>query len=229
MTTVAAVLAAGRGHRFGGAAAKQHHLLGGRPVLTHSVGAFAAHDRIDEVWIVGPPDGLDRIWAECGSAVARVVAGGATRTESVARLVAALGAGVDRLIVHDAARPLVPDAVTTRVLDALDRADAVATVVPVVDTVVRLEADSIVDHLDRSTLRALQTPQGFRVDALRRGFAALAATASQPAFTDDVSLVAQLVPDAVITTVAGDPRLHKITLPIDLVLVEALLRSGGLA
>ena len=224
MTTVAVVLAAGRGQRFGGPVSKQYALLAGRPVVAHAVEAFAIHPAIDLVWVVGALDEIDHLRDVVEPHADDVLPGGAERFDSVAAAVAAAERhGVDRMLVHDAARPLVPASVITRVVQALDSgADAVATVVPLSDTVVELNDGAYVGTPERSRLFAMQTPQGFALAALAGAHKAR----GQRHFTDDVSMVAALVPDASIATVQGDVVLHKVTTSADLTTLEAWIAAG---
>ncbi|HET6210884.1 MAG TPA: 2-C-methyl-D-erythritol 4-phosphate cytidylyltransferase, partial [Jatrophihabitans sp.] len=149
----------------------------------------------------------------------RVVAGGASRQESVALGLAALSDAVEYVLIQDAARPLVPAGLISAVLVALfEGADAVVPVLPVLDTIRQVDgAGQVVGTPDRSRLRRVQTPQGFRLALLR------AAHAANPAgeVTDDAALVeAQGHP---VRTVPGDEAAFKITTPHDLRLAELLV------
>lgn len=223
MTVVAVVLAAGRGTRTGLERPKQLVGLHGRPVVRHSVEVLAAHPGVHEVWLVASKDVERELGDSVADVVDRVVQGGATRADSVAAAVRRLGPEVDRVLVHDAARPGLPTEVVDRVLAALDGADAVATVVPVPDTVVLVEDGQVLPGPDRESLRALQTPQGFRLEALRAAHLDRDAAIT---FTDDVSCVRDLVAGSRVVAVAGDPRLHKITRVEDFAVVEALLSAA---
>lgn len=154
-----------------------------------------------------------------------VVEGGATRQQSVANALAVLPDGIEFVLVHDAARALTPPAVVSRVLASLhDGANAVIPAVPVADTVKVVEAGAVMRTLDRASLRAVQTPQGFTRAALER-----AHQHAQEHGVDDVTDDAGLCEAAGIPVrvVDGDPLAFKITRPLDLVLAEALL--GGRA
>ncbi|GAA6527391.1 2-C-methyl-D-erythritol 4-phosphate cytidylyltransferase [Intrasporangium sp. DVR] len=151
----------------------------------------------------GVDDGATRVGIE-------VVAGGAERGDSVAAGLAALSAEVGIVLVHDAARCLAPTAVFERVVTAV-RAGAAAAVpgVPVVDTVKEVdESGRVVGTPDRSRLRAVQTPQGFRRDVLERAHAVSSAA------TDDAALVERL--GETVLVVDGDPLALKVTTPADL-------------
>jgi 2-C-methyl-D-erythritol 4-phosphate cytidylyltransferase len=153
-----------------------------------------------------------------------VVPGGATRRRSVAAALAALPASVEVVLVHDAARCLAPPALFTAVAKAvMDGADAVVPVVPLADTVKQIAGDIVVATLDRSTLRAAQTPQGFRRTVLENAHAAVDEDA-----TDDAGMVERSA--ATVRVVPGDEDAFKITEPPDLVFAEAVLvrrRAGG--
>jgi 2-C-methyl-D-erythritol 4-phosphate cytidylyltransferase len=235
--TAAVVPAAGRGERLGPGAPKALRLLGGVPILVHAVRALATAHAVDLVVVAGPLDGVDEVAALLaehglldsapGRAAAVVVAGGDSRQDSVARALAALPAEVDVVLVHDAARPLVPPSLVDAVAAAVrGGADAVVPGLPVADTVKSVDAaDVVVATLDRSALRSIQTPQGFRRETLAAAHAA--ADPSAPA-TDDAGLVEAAGGKVVV--VPGDEEAFKVTRPLDLVLAEAVLarrRAAG--
>lgn len=152
-----------------------------------------------------------------------VVAGGATRQQSVALALAVLPDDVDLVLVHDAARALTPPSVVHRVLDALhDGASAVIPAIAVADTVKVIEDAAVIRTLDRTTLRAVQTPQGFTRAALEFAHQS-AVERGVDDVTDDAGLAeAAGIP---VRVVDGDGLAFKITRPLDLVLAEAVL--GG--
>jgi 2-C-methyl-D-erythritol 4-phosphate cytidylyltransferase / 2-C-methyl-D-erythritol 2,4-cyclodiphosphate synthase len=151
------------------------------------------------------------------------VTGGATRQDSVAAGLAALWADIDVVLVHDAARALTPPEIFARVADAVDGGhDAVVPVLPVVDTLKRVDGDAVVEAVDRSVLAAAQTPQGFRRTVLDAAYAR--ATAE---FTDDTALVQQA--GGLVHTVAGAELSFKITTPADLARARSILAPAPLA
>jgi 2-C-methyl-D-erythritol 4-phosphate cytidylyltransferase len=153
------------------------------------------------------------------SKVAAVVTGGATRADSVAAGLAEVPDEAVVVMVHDAARPLVSDAVLSRVLGALDEGvDGVVPALPISDTVKRVAAARVVETLDRAALVAVQTPQAFVATKLRAAFAA-----SRTDATDCASLVERI--GGSIAVVEGDPLLVKVTTREDLARVEALASS----
>lgn len=221
---VAAVLvAAGSGSRLGAEVPKAFVTLGGRTLLEHAVRRFLAHGGVREV-VVAVPDTQTKSAAALVPE-ARIVAGGRTRQESVARALAVLDTDVDTVLVHDVARAFVPAELIDRVLAGLQRSGVVACVPaqPVTDTI--RTGDSATGELgelvDRSRLLAIQTPQGFLRSVLTEAHARATTTDA----TDDAALVEGV--GGRIVCVRGDQRAFKITVPIDLALAETLLARFG--
>ena len=217
--TVAIVSAAGSGERLGAGIPKAYVELCGRTMLEHAVDGLLGSGVIDRVVVAVP---LDRV-AETSAMLdgrANVVAGGAQRHDSVRLALEHVG-DPDFVVVHDAARPLTPVDQIRRVVAALaEGLRAVVPVVPVVDTVKAVDANGVVlGTPERSGLRAVQTPQGFATDLLRRAYQ----RAGSVAATDDASLVENL--GTPVHTVAGDPLAFKVTTPLDLRLARAVLES----
>lgn len=224
--TGAVLVAAGRSERMAGLD-KVLTPVAGRPVLLHSLLAFQASDRIDEIVIVTREELEARVNALALAAgctkVRFVVRGGATRAESSRHGVGALSRETEIVLVHDAARPLVTPGLIARVADAAARTGAALPGVAPVATIKRESDGRAVETLDRARLREAQTPQGFRRGVLSRAFAA--ALRDRFDGTDEASLVERTgVPVAL---VEGDRRNVKITVPEDLAVVEAL--AGGTA
>ena len=201
------VVAAGSGRRFGGA--KQYEPLAGRRVVDWSLDA--ARSVADGVVLVVAADhaGDDEPAADA------VVAGGATRSDSVRAGLGAVPDDADVVVVHDAARPVAGAALFSAVVGAVrSGADAALPGIPVTDSLRTLDGASV----DRDALVAVQTPQAFRAGALR------AAHRDEPESTDDASLVE--ADGGKVVVVPGSPDNLKITRPSDLVVAEALLRAG---
>jgi 2-C-methyl-D-erythritol 4-phosphate cytidylyltransferase len=223
MTTAAIIAAAGRGERLGPGPPKALRLLDGVPLLAHAARAMAGAHRVDLLVAVLPGDAVaagDALLRETGLPIGwRVLAGGAERRQSIALALHALPTDVDVVLVHDAARPLAPSALADAVLAVVrSRADAAIPVVPVADTIKRICSDGLVmQTVDRATLGAAQTPQGFRRAALAQAHALDAAAAG----TDDAALVEALGVE--VRTLPGHPDAFKITTPLDLRLAEAVL------
>lgn len=229
--TAALVPAAGRGERLGPGTPKALRLLAGVPMLVHAVRVLARARLVDLVVVAAPPEdvaGVKRILADHDvPAEVLVVAGGTTRQESVLRALEALPADVEVVLVHDAARPLVPVEVVDAVAAAVrDGAEAVVPALPVADTIKRVDAQGLVhETLERSALRAVQTPQGFRRAVLEAAHAASDPTLDA---TDDAGLVERS--GHPVHVVPGAEEAFKVTRPLDLVLAEAVLarrRAAG--
>ena len=188
-------------------------VLGGRRVVDWAV--LAARSTCEGVVLVLPAEQVGRVALDVQPDV--VVAGGASRSASVRAGLAQVPAGVDAVVVHDAARPLAHPGLFSAVLEAVaGGADGAVAAVPVADTLKRVGADGgVVETVDRSGLWAVQTPQGFRLDVLQ------AAHAGDPEATDDAGLVEAAGGRVVV--VPGDRRNLKVTDPADLALLEALV------
>jgi 2-C-methyl-D-erythritol 4-phosphate cytidylyltransferase len=217
----AVLAAAGRGERLGSDRPKAFARLGGRPLLAESLERLENSDWIDRIVIAAPPD-----WEEPSILVAEEIAatkvnsavkGGDSRSESVRLALEDVPGDAAVILVHDAARPLLPEPVIERVLAPLSEGwDAVVPALPVADTVKRVEADRVVDTVPRDDLVAVQTPQAFLADALRR-----AVTGDLAFATDCASLVE--AQGGRVKWVEGDPRLLKVTDADDLARVESWL------
>jgi 2-C-methyl-D-erythritol 4-phosphate cytidylyltransferase len=203
------LVAAGEGSRFGGPKALVE--LAGKTLLQRSAAALGSY--ADRVAVLRAADA-----GRAGLLGWTLVAGGARRRDSVAAGLAALRPTSGIVLVHDAARPLVSPEVVARVAEAAAHAPAVIPVVPVTDTIKHVDGRRVVETPDRASLVAVQTPQAYRVELLRR-----ALEASERDATDEAALVEALgVP---VLTVAGDPRNLKITTPDDLRIAAALLQD----
>lgn len=217
------VPAAGAGVRLGPGRPKALRLLAGEPLLVHAVRRLAAAASVHTIVVAAPAAELVAV-RELLAPVApvTVVAGGAERQASVAAALAAVPAGPDIVLVHDAARALIPPDLVEAVAAAVRAGhDAVIPVLPVVDTVKEVDDDEVVlGTVDRSALRAVQTPQGFRRTVLTAAHAA----ASDP-LTDDAGLVEQR--GGAVRCVPGSEYALKITRPFDLALAEHLLAAGA--
>jgi 2-C-methyl-D-erythritol 4-phosphate cytidylyltransferase len=217
----AVLAAAGSGERLGADRPKAFVRLGDLPLLAPSLERLDASDWIDAIVVAAPPGWEEPsilLAEELGcSKVSSCVAGGSTRGESVRLALAEVPEDAAVVLVHDAARPLVDDSVIERVLAALNEGwEGAVPGLPVADTVKRVEADRVVETLDRDELRAVQTPQAFVAGVLRQAFAGDVAKAS-----DCASLVEAR--GGRVKVVPGDPRLIKITDAADLERVTALL------
>jgi 2-C-methyl-D-erythritol 4-phosphate cytidylyltransferase len=230
--TAVVIPAAGRGVRLGPGAPKALRTLGGTPMLIHAVRAMAASRAVSLVVVVAPPDGAPEVknLIDDHALPARtdylVVPGGETRQESVRLGLEALPPGIDTVLVHDAARPLVPVDTVDAVIDAVrGGAPAVVPALPLADTVKQVQTrpdglpEPVVATPDRSALRAVQTPQGFDRETLER--AHKATSVDGEGATDCAGMVERLGTPVVV--VPGHEEAFKVTRPLDLVLAEAVL------
>ncbi len=224
----ALVPAAGRGERLAASVPKAMHLVAGEPMLVHSVRTLAA-SKVDLIVVAAPPAlvlEVEQVLERCHQgAQLLVVAGGDSRSQSVRNALAVLPDSVEIVLVHDAARPLVPRVLVDSVVDAVSAgAEAVVPGLPMADTAKEVDAmGRVVRTLDREKLRLIQTPQGFRRDLLD---AANAGGASEGDATDDAGHVERLGKHVLV--VQGSAEAFKVTAPWDLRLAEALLAQRHL-
>jgi 2-C-methyl-D-erythritol 4-phosphate cytidylyltransferase/2-C-methyl-D-erythritol 2,4-cyclodiphosphate synthase len=224
MHNAAVIVAAGRGERAGGL--KQYRLLDGEPVLARVLRLFAAHPAIDAVQpVIHPADEAAYGAAAAGIPCRVPVAGGATRQTSVrAGLEALAGENPELVLVHDAARPLASAALLDRALAAARKSGAAVPVLPVSDTIKRVDAQGrVTETVARDDLYTVQTPQAFAfaplLDAHRR-----AARAGREDFTDDAALMEWAgIP---VATFAGEAGNLKLTTPDDFARAAAIDALG---
>ena len=215
MTTWAVLAAAGSGERLGSDRPKAFARLGELPLLAESLRRLDESDWLDAIVVVAPPGWEEPailLAEELGAGkVTSVVPGGATRAESVRLGVADVPPDALVIVVHDAARPILPEDVLERLLTPLAEGwDGVVPALPLADTIKRVRGDEVVETLPRDELVAVQTPQAFLADVLRRAVE-----------SGEASDCAALVERAGgrVKVVEGDPRLLKVTTQDDLDLV----------
>ena len=221
-TCGAVLVAAGSASRMGGID-KVMAPLGGTPMIVRTARAFQDCEAIKEIVIVTRQDLILPITGLCQGMdkVKAVVVGGGSRQESVWLGLNALSKGVELAAVHDGARPLVSGALIDRVVRAAHSYGAAAPAIPVKDTIKVEQGGMIASTPDRSTLRAVQTPQVFDFDLLRG--ALQKAEKDSAAVTDDCSAVERLGMN--IRLVEGEERNLKVTTPLDLKIAEMLLEE----
>lgn len=235
---IVAILAGGTGSRMGADKPKQFLPLGGRMVIEHTVEAFEHHENIDAIVIVVHPDWLEQMrstvkknsWLK----VTAVVAGGKERYHSsLAAMKAASEIDGDvRLLIHDAARPLVSARIIDEVVSALDNMGAVAVGLPSVDTIWEVGNDDSgsLPHVDkvppRNKMYRAQTPQAFRLHELQEAYStALQHHGFTP--TDDCGVYREAFPNRPVAVVCGEERNLKITTPHDLRWAEFLIENNS--
>jgi len=224
--TVALIVAAGRGVRFGGPLPKQYRALAGQPILRRTAEALSSHPAVGAVRAVIAPGDT----AHCGEALAGLdvlppVEGGAERQDSVRRGLESLAdLQPDRVLIHDGVRPLVDTATIDRVVAALDDHEGAIAALPVTDTLKRGadgETPKIAATVDRAGLWRAQTPQGFRFRAILDAHEA----AGGRALTDDAAVAEAAGLD--VALVLGDADNLKITTEADLAQAERLLAAAS--
>jgi 2-C-methyl-D-erythritol 4-phosphate cytidylyltransferase len=213
------VPAAGAGLRLGPGGPKALRLLAGEPLLVHAIRRVAAAASVRMIVVAAPAAEVEAV-RELLAPVApvTVVAGGAERQQSVSLALAVVPAEIEVVLVHDAARALTPPQLIESVAAAVRQGHpAVIPVLPVVDTIKEVgPGETVLGTVDRSVLRSVQTPQGFRHDVLTAVHAS-----ADDALTDDAGLVEKA--GLPVTCVPGSELALKITRPLDLILAEALL------
>jgi 2-C-methyl-D-erythritol 4-phosphate cytidylyltransferase len=233
LRTVAVVLAGGTGTRVGLDIPKQLIKIAGKPIIEHTIAALQAAGVVDEIMVMMAPGYLDEVRAIVRKGgydkVSQILegAGGpdATRNDTTALALAALGEEDCNVLLHDAVRPLVSQTIIGANVAALDTHQAVDTAIPSADTVIQVAADEprMTDVLPRHLLRRGQTPQSFRLSTIR---AAYARAARDPDFTatDDCTVVLRYLPEVPIAVVPGHERNMKVTEPIDVYIADKLFQ-----
>ena len=221
-STWAVIVAAGRGDRLGLDRPKAFAKLKGRPLLAESIERLEASEWVEAIVLVAPPEWEEPsilVAEEIGAGkVTACVPGGETRAESVRAGVAEVESDALVVLVHDAARPVLPEEVVERVLAPLGQGwDGAIPALPVADTLKRAAEDgSVVETVDRAGLHAVQTPQAFLAPVLREALVGDLGDAS-----DCATLVERR--GGHVRVVEGDRRLLKVTTQADLAFVETLL------
>lgn len=228
MKTAVVIVAGGAGTRAGGdGLPKQYRLVGGMPMLARAIAAFHRHKRIDAIQpVIRAADSARyaAVASRFAGRLAEPAEGGATRQESVcAGLEAQACHRPEAVLIHDAARPFLPAAVIDRVLDALESHAGAIPAVAVSDTLKRASGEMVAETVDRTGLWAVQTPQGFRFDAILAAHRAAQAAGARD-FTDDAS-VAQWH-GIEVALVEGDAVNLKLTTEEDFSLAEARFAAG---
>ncbi|HEY0369834.1 MAG TPA: 2-C-methyl-D-erythritol 4-phosphate cytidylyltransferase [Chthoniobacterales bacterium] len=220
----AIIVAGGSSRRMG--FDKTFAILAGKPVIAHTLAAFEATESVAEIIVVGREERLrdlnEIVEIEGCDKVQHVIAGGTRRQDSVANGLNSLGKKARFVAVQDAARPLVRPADIERVFDAVQRQGAAALAAPVRDTLKRADADHfVIGGIEREDLFAMETPQIFARDLLRRAYELVAK--NNVVITDEVSAVEQLKHKVLL--VPNDQPNFKITYPADLALAEFVLKQ----
>jgi 2-C-methyl-D-erythritol 4-phosphate cytidylyltransferase len=220
----AIIVAGGSSRRMG--FDKLFALLGGEPVIAHSMAAFEESSAVGEIILVGRTESLTELEALVSRRkfrkVRAIVPGGRRRQDSVARGLECLAREADFVAVHDAARPLVRRALIEQLYEEAQTHGGAASGVAVIDTLKRVNDDQlVVGGVDRAQLFAVETPQVFRRDLLEQGYRALSEGALE--VTDEISAVERV--GAKVFILPNEEKNFKITVPADLPLAEFVLRE----
>lgn len=207
MSVTALIVAAGKGERLGGGVPKQFRKIGGKAVLRWAVEPFLRHPAVRDVRVVvAREQEISAREALDGAAVDELIPGGAERSDSVQAGLTGLDA--DAVLIHDAARPFCPAAVIDRLIASLEFYEGAAPVLAVGDTLARMSA-TLGDPVDRTGLARVQTPQAFRLGALRSAYGRWQGQAP----TDETTVLRAA--GLSVAAVEGDPALEKLTTPAD--------------
>ena len=207
MTITALIVAAGKGERLGSGVPKQYRPLGGKPVLRWAVESLSRHPAIDATRVV-ISEGQDESAAAAleGLDVGPFIKGGIERSDSVRNGLAVVAG--DAVLIHDAARPFCPAGVVDRLVAQLEFFEGAAPVLTVGDTLARV-SDQLDEAVDRSGIVRVQTPQAFRLEAIRQAYSAWTGRAP----TDETTVLRAA--GMRVAAVEGDPALEKLTTPQD--------------
>lgn len=222
--------AAGSSERMGSATRKPLLMLGGEPILFRTCRKLKRIPCVLEIIVAAHPDDVAHLQDEAfeqarEAGIDLVVAGGACRAQSVWNALEVVSAKAELVAVHDAVRPFVPVDTVNGLIDTARRRGAAIPVVPLQDTVKRIDGDTIIETPRRSGLMRVQTPQVFKSDLLIEAYEYRMQTGTLSEYiTDDAQLVEAL--DQPVAAVLGHPRNMKITTPEDLELAELLLANG---
>lgn len=224
MSAAVVIVAAGKGQRFGNSGKVLATLLD-TPVLAYSIEAFQQVPEITEIVVVVGEHTeqavMQLVSGSNWSKITEVVLGGSTRQESTDKGVNAVSSEAEVILVHDGARPLIQSQQIEACIAAAREHGGAIVAAPVTDTIKQVRDGKIESTIDRSTIWAAQTPQGFRADRLRRMMRVAATTSA--VVTDEASL-AEITGEEV-WIVPGDSSNLKITHPADIIVAEALVRA----
>jgi 2-C-methyl-D-erythritol 4-phosphate cytidylyltransferase/2-C-methyl-D-erythritol 2,4-cyclodiphosphate synthase len=233
MTIAVVLVAAGRGERLGAGVPKAFAQVAGVTLIDHAVRRIFSVRGLTQLIIAAPSSHLAQARSIAASVAAEVkpavtesnpatitvLAGGDTRQQSIANALSAVAAETQVVLVHDSARALTPSAVFERVAQSVqDTGLATIPVMPIVDTIKRVAGESVLDTVDRQTLRSAQTPQGFQAFELLEAY-----RSATEDFTDDAALVQSV--GASVRYVDGDEWAFKVTTPDDLAMAELRLAA----
>lgn len=218
----AIIVAAGKGTRMGSELPKQYMSIGGKTILDTTLYKFDKSNEVDEIILIVNKDDLDYVINEIAINYDKIIivkAGGSTRTESVFEGIKALSEKCGIVLIHDGVRPFVSYNLISSCVEGAYNYEACIPVTEVVDTIKEVSEDGIVQNtLNRSKLKAVQTPQSFDYELIKECY--IRAVTEDASFTDDASIVEYY--GHKVKTIDGLPRNIKITTPLDLRIAEIL-------
>lgn len=223
VSTTALIVAAGRGTRAAGSIPKQYRRIAGQTVLARAMRPFIEHPQVNRVLVVIHPDDTEAYAgaALTGPKVLPPVLGGASRAESVMNGLTALSPVPDCVLIHDAARPFISEAVIGRVINALSVEAGVIPTLAAVDAMRRIDGDALAEPIERDAIRRAQTPQGFSYATLLPIMKAAADRGTLADLSDEAE--ALIAAGCRVASVEGDPINFKLTMPEDFTMAERLL------
>jgi 2-C-methyl-D-erythritol 4-phosphate cytidylyltransferase len=226
MKTLAIIPAGGSGTRMGGGTPKQYLMLGGIPVLVHTLMAFQAASLVDAVYLVLPDEDVAKVPEEMLTLynltkVKRILPGGEQRQDSVKKGVDLLGSDYDLVAIHDAVRPFVSPEIINAAIKGAAQFLAVTVGLPVTDTIKKVDGERFIcETVNRDQLWLTQTPQVFSASLLKKAYAS--AYAEQYYGTDDAALIERM--GQKVMMIMGSYDNIKITTPLDLKWGESILK-----
>lgn len=223
------VVAGGSGSRMGAAMPKQFLDIAGRPVLVRTIERMHAALPDSQIVVVLPEAHVE-LWQECYEKAKckvkhSIALGGATRFDSVASGIAALSDDCTLIAVHDGVRPMLSVEMIRRGVECAEKNGAAVPVIAVVDSIREVDQQGASHAVDRSRLRAVQTPQVFRADLLKKAYEAIGARLDDRSKATDDASVVEMYGHAV-ALYEGEPQNLKLTTPTDLSVAEMILANG---
>ena len=223
----AVILASGKGERMNCGFPKQFAEIKGKTIIERSIEAFEKNENVDEIIVVSEPSTIEKIKKIVNKnnykKVTKIVPGGAVRAESSSHGVGEVTEDDAKILIHDAARPLVPQRIINDCISALDSCDAVHTAIKATDTIIEADNGTMKAATERSRMMQVQTPQGFRASTIKKAHS-LAKKDGFAGATDDCGIVFRYGL-ADIRIVEGDRTNIKITYPEDILIAEMFVEA----
>jgi 2-C-methyl-D-erythritol 4-phosphate cytidylyltransferase len=227
---IAIILAGGTGERFHATVPKQFTKLSGKMVIEHTIDAFENHPLIDEIYLVVNEEFYNLVETMCknkpASKVKKILIGGNTRQESSKKGIFACDDSADKVLIHDAVRPFVSHEIITNILKALDDYVSIDVAIPTSDTIIKRSENNIIEDVpERKYLLRGQTPQGFRLSAIKQAHIMAEAEGFNSAFDDCSLMLKYKLGDTFI--VKGSDFNIKITYPLDLDIADKIFQINN--